>query len=65
MFVLQIKYRSFLKIYSFSKKKKNDHKKYICEELRCELNNPVFRVSEVANLWYSLSWLFLKHKRTS
>ena len=65
MFVLQIKYRSFLKIYSFSKKKKkNDHKKYICEELRCELNNPVFRVSEVANLWYSLSWL-LKHKRTS
>ena len=33
MFVLQTKYKSFLNIYSFckkKKKKKNDHKKYIC-----------------------------------
>ena len=34
MFVLQVKYKSFLNIYSFCKKKKTeekfDHKKYIC-----------------------------------
>ena len=33
MFVLQAKYKSFLNIYSFCKKKteeKFDHKKYIC-----------------------------------
>ena len=32
MFVLQIKYKSFLNIYSFCKKKNFDHKKYICED---------------------------------
>ena len=30
MFVLQIKYKSFLNIYSFCKKNFFDHKKYIC-----------------------------------
>ena len=30
MFVLHIKYKSFLNIYSFWKKKYFDHKKYIC-----------------------------------
>ena len=30
MFVLQIKYKSFLNIYSFCKKKNFDHKKCIC-----------------------------------
>ena len=30
MFVLQIKYKSFLNIYSFCKKIFFDHKKYIC-----------------------------------
>ena len=30
MFVLQIKYKSFLNIYSFCKKSFFDHKKYIC-----------------------------------
>ena len=30
MFVLQIKYKSFLNIYSFCKKNVFDHKKYIC-----------------------------------
>ena len=30
MFVLQIKYKYFLNIYSFRKNKFFDHKKYIC-----------------------------------
>ena len=30
MFALQIKYKSFLNIYSFCKKNFFDHKKYIC-----------------------------------
>ena len=54
MFVLQIKYKSFSNIYSFCKKRFFDHKKYLLK-LCCELNNLVFKVSEAANLWYSLN----------
>ena len=58
--VLQIKCKSFLNIYSFCKKKKKEtEKKMIMKntflKLRCELNNLVLRVSEAANLWYSLN----------
>ena len=43
MCVLQIKYKSFLNIYSFS------------NSFFCELNNNwVLRVSKAANMWYSL-----------
>ena len=55
MFVLQIKYKSFLNIYSFCKKKFLDHKKINLLKLRCELNNLVLKVSEGPNLWYSLN----------
>ena len=61
MFVLQTKYKSFLNIYSFCKKKKKIKKKknliikiYLLK-LRCELNNLVRKVSGAANLWYSLN----------
>ena len=60
MFVLLIKYKSFLNIYSFCKKNYFEHKKYLLK-LRCELNNLFLRVSETANLWYSLNQLFPKH----
>ena len=54
MFVLQRKYKSFLNRYSFCKKNfliiKN-----IFVELHCELSNPVVKVLEEANLWYSLN----------
>ena len=61
MFVLQIKYKSFVNIYSSCKKNFFDHKKYICGEL----NNLLLKVSEAPNLWYSINQLFPKHKRTS
>ena len=54
MFMLLIKYKSFVNIYSFCKKNYFDHKKYLLK-LRCELNNLFLRVSETANLWYSLN----------
>ena len=46
MFVLQIKYKYFLNMHSFCKKKIFDHKKYIS----CELNNLVLKVSEAPSL---------------
>ena len=54
MFVLQTKYKSFLKIYSFCKKNIFDHKKCLLE-IRCELDNLVLKVLEAPNLWYSLN----------
>ena len=54
MFMLLIKYKSFVNIYSFCKKNYFGHKKYLLK-LRCELNNLFLRVSETANLWYSLN----------
>ena len=44
MFVLQIKYKSFLNIYSFCKKFFFDHKKMYLLKLPCELNNLVLKV---------------------
>ena len=49
MFVLQIKYKSFLNIYSFCKKNFLRIKN-IFVKTRCELNNLVLKVSEAANL---------------
>ena len=54
MFMLLIKYKSFVNIYSFCKKNYFGHKKYLLK-LRCELNNLFLRVLEIANLWYSLN----------
>ena len=54
MFMLLIKYKSFVNIYSFYKKNYFGHKKYLLK-LRCELNNLFLRVLEIANLWYSLN----------
>ena len=53
MFVLQTKHKSFLNIYSLSKNKIFDHEKYICWKF--VVNNLVSKVSEAANLWYSLN----------
>ena len=53
MFVLQIKYKSFL-TYIYSAKKLSLLIKKILSKLRCELNNLVLKVSEAPNLWYSL-----------
>ena len=53
----------FLKyIYSFCKKKKKKKKliKIYLSKLRCDFNNLAFKVSEAANLWYSLKKLFQK-----
>ena len=56
MFVLQIKYKSFLNICSFCKKKFFDHRnKLYLLKLRCELNNLVLKVLEAPNLWYFLN----------
>ena len=55
MFVLQIKYKSFLNIYSFCKKKCFDHKKMYLLKIRFGLNSLVLKVSEAPNLWYSLT----------
>ena len=54
MFVLQIKYKSFL-TYIYSAKKLSLLIKKILSKLRCELNNLVLKVSEAPNLWYSLN----------
>ena len=54
MFVLQIKYKSFLNIYSFCKKTFLIIKIYLLK-LRCELHNLVLKVSEPPNLWYILN----------
>ena len=54
MSVLQIKYKSFLNIYSFCKKKVFDQE-ISSLKLVCELNNLVLKVLEAANLWYSLN----------
>ena len=54
MFMLLIKYKSFVNIYSFCKKNYFGYKKYLLK-LRCELNNLFLRVLEIANLWYSLN----------
>ena len=48
MFVLQIKYKSFLNIYSFCKKSFLIIKKFLLK-LRCELNNLVLNVPETDN----------------
>ena len=66
MFALQMKYKSFLKIYSFCKK----CFLFIIKNIfvikhRCELNKLVLKVSEVLSLWYSLNQLFPNHKQTS
>ena len=55
MFVLQMKYKCFLTIYSFCKKKKKKLiiKKYLLK-LRCVHNNLVLKVLEPPNLWYSV-----------
>ena len=51
----------FLKyIYSFCKKKKKKLIKIYLSKFRCDFNNLVFKVSEAANLWYSLKKLFQK-----
>ena len=55
MFALKIKYKSFLNICSFCKKYFFDHKKIYLLKFRSELNNLVLKVSEAANLWYSLN----------
>ena len=34
-------------------------------KLRCDLNNLVLKVSEAPNMWFSLNYLFPKHKRIS
>ena len=49
MFVLQIKYKFFLNIYSFCKKKFFLIRKINLLKLRCELNNLVLKVSESPN----------------
>ena len=54
MFVLQTKYKSFLNIYSFCKKNFLIKKIYLLK-LHRELSNLVRKVSEAANLWYSLN----------
>ena len=48
MSVLQIKYKSFLNIYSFCKKSFLIIKKFLLK-LRCELNNLVLNVPEADN----------------
>ena len=53
MFVLPIKYNSFLNIYSFFKKKMFLIINLL--KLHCELSSLVFKVVEAANLWYSLN----------
>ena len=63
MFVLQIKYKSFLNIYSFCKNifliKLLFVKTYVLK-LCCELSNLVLKVAEAVNLWYSLNELLEK-----
>ena len=66
MFALQMKYKSFLNLYSFCKK----FFFFIIKNIfvikhRCELNKLVLKVSEVLSLWYSLNQLFPNHKQTS
>ena len=55
MFVLQIKYKSFLNIYSFCTKKFFLIIKNISVKLRCKLSNLVLKVLEAPNLCYSLN----------
>ena len=55
MFVLQIKYKSFLNMYSFCKKDFFWSEKIYFLKFRCELNNLVLKVSEAPILWYSLN----------
>ena len=65
MFVLQIKYKSSLNYIHSAKKIFFWSYKIYLWKLRCELNNLVLKVSGAPNLWYSLNYLFPKHKRTS
>ena len=51
----------FLKyIFILQKKNVSDDKKIYLLKLRCELSNLVCKISEAANLWHSLNYLFPK-----
>ena len=52
---------NLFKIYIHSAKKNvSDDKKIYLLKLRCELSNLVCKISEAANLWHSLNYLFPK-----